>query len=143
LKGRELSVERLRNPLQNEAPEYGSSFSRGLSVATDRCRYFLVSGTASIDEKGHTVHAGDFDSQAIRTIDNIESLLASGGAVFDDICQASAFIKFPEDAERMRRILRQRGLENLPLVCTIEDICRDDLLVELDATAVIARPSER
>jgi enamine deaminase RidA (YjgF/YER057c/UK114 family) len=139
--GGELSVERLRNPLQNEAPEYGSSFSRGLSVATDRCRYFLVSGTASIDEQGNTVHAGDFDRQAKRTIDNIESLLASGGAGFDDICQASAFIKFPEDVERLRRILKLRGLEDLPLVCTIEDICRDDLLVELDATAVIARPS--
>lgn len=143
LAGRELSVERLRNPLQNEAPEYGSSFSRGLSVATDCCRYFLVSGTASIDELGNTVHAGDFDSQARRTIDNIESLLASGGAVFDDVCQASAFIKFPDDVERMRRILKLRGLEDLPLVCTIEDVCRDDLLVELDATAVIARPSGR
>ncbi|MCJ7754794.1 MAG: Rid family hydrolase [Thermoanaerobaculales bacterium] len=143
LPGRELSIKRLHNPLQNEAPEYGSSFSRGLSVATNRCRYFLVSGTASIDEEGNTVHAGDFEAQAKRTIDNVESLLASGGAVFDDICQASAFIKFPEDVEEMRRILRQRGLEDLPLVCTIEDICRDDLLVELDATAVIARPSGR
>ena len=143
LEGGALSVERLRNPLQNEAPEYGSSFSRGLSVATDRCRYFLISGTASIDEHGNTVHAGDFDSQANRTIDNVESLLASGGAVFDDICQASAFIKVPEDVERLRRIFRRRGLEGLPLVCTIEDICRDDLLVELDATAVIARPSGR
>jgi enamine deaminase RidA (YjgF/YER057c/UK114 family) len=136
-----LSVERLRNPLQNEAPEYGSSFSRGLSVATDRCRYFLVSGTASIDEQGNTVHAGDFDRQAKRTIENIESLLASGGAVFNDICQASAFIKYPEDVERLRRIFKLHGLEDLPLVCTIEDICREDLLVELDATAVIARPS--
>ena len=139
--GGELSVERLRNPLQNEAPEYGSSFSRGLSVATDRCRYFLVSGTASIDEQGNTVHAGDFDRQAKRTIENIESLLASGGAVFNDICQASAFIKYPEDVERLRRIFKLHGLEDLPLVCTIEDICREDLLVELDATAVIARPS--
>lgn len=141
LEGRELSVERLHNPLQNEAPEYGSSFSRGLTVATDLCRYFLVSGTASIDEQGNTVHVGDFDAQAKRTIDNVESLLASGGAVFDDVCQASAFIKHPEDAGRLRRILRRRGLDDLPLVCTIEDVCRDDLLVELDATAVIARPT--
>jgi enamine deaminase RidA (YjgF/YER057c/UK114 family) len=141
LDGRELAVERLRNPLQNEAPEYGSTFSRGLSVASDLCRYFLVSGTASIDEYGNTVHPGDFDCQARRTLDNIESLLASGGAVFDDICQASAFIKNPEDVERLHRILHFRGLENLPLVCTIEDVCRDDLLVELDATAVIARPT--
>jgi enamine deaminase RidA (YjgF/YER057c/UK114 family) len=139
LAGRELFVERLRNPLQNEAPEYGSSFSRGLNVATDRCRYLLVSGTASIDESGDTVHPRDFDRQARRTLDNIESLLASGGAVFDDICQASAFVKRPQDVEHLRRILKLRGLENLPMVCTIEDICRDDLLVELDATAVIAR----
>ncbi len=141
LAGHELAVERLRNPLQNEAPEYGSSFSRGLSVASNLCRYFLVSGTASIDEHGNTVHPGDFDCQARRTLDNIESLLASGGAVFKDICQASAFIKNPEDVERLHRILHLRGLEDLPLVCTIEDVCRDDLLVELDATAVIARPS--
>jgi enamine deaminase RidA (YjgF/YER057c/UK114 family) len=141
LAGRELSVERLRNPLQIEAPEYGSSFSRGLSVTTDRCRYFLVSGTASIDEYGNTVHPGDFDCQAKRTLDNIESLLASGGAVFDDICQGSAFVRRPEDVERLNRILQLRGLEDLPLVCTIEDVCRDDLLVELDATAVIARPA--
>lgn len=141
LPGRELSIERLRNPLQNEAPEYGSSFSRGLNIGTDRCRYFLVSGTASIDEYGNTIHPDDFDCQARRTLDNIESLLASGGAVFDDICQASAFVKRPEDVERLHRILKVRGLGNLPLVCTIEDVCRDDLLVELDATAVIARPS--
>jgi enamine deaminase RidA (YjgF/YER057c/UK114 family) len=141
LAGRELSIERLTNPLQNEAPEYGSSFSRGLSVATDLCRYFLVSGTASIDEHGNTVHPGDFDCQVRRTLDNIESLLASGGAVFDDICQATAFVKKAGDVERLRRILQLRGLENLPLVCTIEDVCREDLLVELDATAVIARPA--
>jgi enamine deaminase RidA (YjgF/YER057c/UK114 family) len=141
LAGRELSVERLRNPLQNEAPEYGSSFSRGLSVATDNCRYLLVSGTASIDEAGRTVHPGDFDCQARRTLDNVESLLASGGAVIDDICQASAFVKRPEDVERMQRILGQRGLQNLPLVCSIDDVCRDDLLVEIDATATLSRPS--
>lgn len=141
LAGRELSIERLRNPLQNEAPEYGSSFSRGLNVATDRCRYLLISGTASIDEHGNTVHPGDFDCQVRRTLDNIESLLASAGAVFDDICQGSAFVRRPEDVERLNRILQVRGLENLPLVCTIEDVCRDDLLFELDATAVIARPA--
>ncbi|MCJ7754197.1 MAG: Rid family hydrolase, partial [Thermoanaerobaculales bacterium] len=141
LAGRELSVKRLRNPLQNEAPEYGSSFSRGLNVATDRCRYLLISGTASIDEHGNTVHPGDFDCQVRRTLDNIESLLASAGAVFDDICQGSAFVRRPEDVERLNRILQLRGLGSLPLVSTIEDICRDDLLFELDATAVIARPA--
>jgi enamine deaminase RidA (YjgF/YER057c/UK114 family) len=134
---RRLAVEKLHNPLQNEAPEYGSAFSRGLTIATDTCRYFLVSGTASIDERGNTVHPGDFESQTRRTLDNIESLIASRGAVMDDICQATAFVKREDDIDRFAAILADRGLDRLPLVCTIDDICRDDLLVEIDATAVV------
>lgn len=133
----QLKVEMLHNPLQNEAPDYGSAFSRGISVATENCRIFFVSGTASIDEAGATVHTGDFECQTRRTLDNIESLLASRGAVMDDICQATAFVKRQEDIHRFSSILAARNLENLPLVCTIDDICRDDLLVEIDATAVI------
>ncbi len=135
--GQRLAVETLHNPLQNEAPEYGSAFSRGLTVGTESCRVFLVSGTASIDESGATVHPDDFDSQTRRTLDNIESLLASRGGVMEDICQATAFVKRPEDVGRLDSILSRRGLGHLPMVCTIDDICRDDLLVEIDATAVM------
>jgi len=134
--GRELSVTMLHNPLQNEAPEYGSAFSRGLTVATDRSQTLFVSGTASIDEAGATIHPGDFDGQTNRTLDNIESLLASRGAAMDDICQATAFVKRREDGRRLLSILNARGLGDLPLICTVDDICRDDLLVEIDATAV-------
>lgn len=135
--GRELSVTMLHNPLQNEAPEYGSAFSRGLTVATDESQTLFVSGTASIDEAGATIHPGDFDSQTSRTLDNIESLLASRGAAMDDICQATAFVKRRDDGRRLLSILNARELGDLPLICTVDDICRDDLLVEIDATAVI------
>lgn len=134
--GLEWSV--LRNPLQNEAHEYGSAFSRGLVATTPRCRYYFVSGTASIDEAGATVHPGDFDLQAERTLDNIESLLASRGATLRDICQATAFVKHRDGFGRLEAILRKRGLADLPMVFTVDDICREDLLVEIDATAVVA-----
>jgi len=132
-----VDFDLLHNPLQNEAPEYGSAFSRGLTVATARCRYLFVSGTASIDETGATVHRGSFERQTRRTLDNIESLLASRGAVMDDICQATVFLKHREDLDRLTPILSARGLDGLPMVCTIDDVCRDDLLVEIDATATM------
>lgn len=134
---RRIEWTALKNPLQNEAPEYGSAFSRGLSAATPRCRFFFVSGTASINEAGDTVHRGDFDGQTQRTLDNIESLLASSGAALDDICQATAFVKRSEDFVRLRSILKDRGLDNLPMVFVVDDICRDDLLVEIDAMAMV------
>jgi hypothetical protein len=37
--GSKLEIQRLSNPQQNEAPEYGSAFSRGLCVTTESCRY--------------------------------------------------------------------------------------------------------
>ena len=130
----------LHNPLQNEAPEYGSAFSRGLIATTPSCRFLFVSGTASIDEAGITIHPGDFDRQARRTLDNVESLLASRGAVMDDICQATAFVKHRSDFDRLYEILRGRGLDELPMVFTVDDICREDLLVEIDATAMMPAP---
>jgi enamine deaminase RidA (YjgF/YER057c/UK114 family) len=55
----------------------------------------------------------------------------------DDICQATVFLKHREDLDRLTPILSARGLDGLPMVCTIDDVCRDDLLVEIDATATM------
>jgi len=136
-KSQRVEFDLLHNPLQNEAPEYGSAFSRGLTVATASSRYLFVSGTASIDESGTTIHGGSFKRQTRRTLDNIESLLASRGAVMDDICQATIFIKDQDDLSKLTPILRSRGLDGIPMVCTVDDVCRDDLLVEIDATAMM------
>ena len=54
----------------------------------------------------------------------------------NNICQATAFVKRLDDGRRLVSILNARGLGDLPLICTVDDICRDDLLVEIDATAV-------
>ena len=43
----------------NEAYAYGSAFSRGLRIDLNGISILLISGTASIDEKGNTIHVGD------------------------------------------------------------------------------------
>lgn len=138
--GHVFRVERLINPQQNEAPEYGSAFSRGLSVTIDGCRYLFVSGTASINDQGHSVHPEDFERQTERTLETVASLLAAGGAGLGDICQATAFVKRPVDIGSYRQIIHHMGLDEMPAICTIGDVCREELLFELDAIAVL--PSE-
>jgi enamine deaminase RidA (YjgF/YER057c/UK114 family) len=137
--GRPIDVRRLFNPRQNEALEYGSAFSRGLALTTRSCRYLFVSGTASIDDHGSSVGAGDFEGQTERTLDTVASLLETGGADLTDIRQATAFVKRREDVATLRQLLDRRGLDQLPVVCATGDICRDELLFELDATAVVPR----
>ncbi len=135
--GTRFAVERLANPQQNEAPEYGSAFSRGLSVTIGPSRLLLVSGTASIDDAGRSTHDGDFEGQTETTLDTVAALLGTAGAGLADICQATAFVKRPADVPAFRRILTDRGLDHLPILCTIADVCRPELLFELDATALL------
>jgi|ERR1035438_9981992 hypothetical protein len=54
----------------NEAYAYAkpSSFSRGMRIDLNGLAILLISGTASIDELGRSVHAGDFRAQMRRTL---------------------------------------------------------------------------
>ena len=52
----------------NEAYDYGSAFSRGMRIDLNGLTILLISGTASIDEAGQTVHVGDFRAQCAAPI---------------------------------------------------------------------------
>src|SRR5271157_4023022 len=70
----------------NEAYAYAkpSSFSRGMRIDLGGITILLISGTASIDENGVSVHVGDFNAQLRRTFDNITGLLESEGCTWHD-----------------------------------------------------------
>jgi enamine deaminase RidA (YjgF/YER057c/UK114 family) len=132
-----LDMRRMHNRRQNEATAYGSAFARGMSLTIGGFRYLFVSGTASIDERGATVHLGDFDAQTHRTIETIQALLEGAGASLGDIRQAAAFLKNGDDVGRFVEITRAAGLDRIPPITVVADVCRDDLLVEIEATAVV------
>jgi enamine deaminase RidA (YjgF/YER057c/UK114 family) len=130
----------LSNPLQSEAYEYGSAFSRGLGVADGDALPIYVSGTASIDEAGRTVHVGDPAGQVERTLRNVQSLLEQAGASLADICHATVFFKPGVDPDVFAAVRERLGAPEFPAVLTRADICRPDLLFEIDAEAVRTRP---
>jgi enamine deaminase RidA (YjgF/YER057c/UK114 family) len=141
--GGRLETRRLHNRKQNEATEYGSAFARATEVSLGDARYVFVSGTASIDARGTTVHAGDFEAQVRFTLEAVESLLEGAGGRLADVAQATAFLKNPCDGRAFERIVARSGLAAAPLVTTVADVCRDDLLFEIDATAVLPAPGQR
>jgi enamine deaminase RidA (YjgF/YER057c/UK114 family) len=131
------AIRRLHNRKQNEATEYGSAFARATEVVLGDERHVFVSGTASIDDRGATVNVGDFEAQARFTLEAVSALLEGAGAGLRDVAQATAFLKNPADGRSFARIVEASGLRDAPLVTTVADVCRDDLLFEVDATAVV------
>jgi len=131
----------MTSPTLNEASEYGADFVRGLRVCEGNKDALLVSGTASIDEQGQTVHRGDLEAQADRMLLNIGALLERQGARFDDIVHAITYVKHAADAERIREKLRKAGFAGFPHALVAAPICRPDLLCETEALAVLPKPA--
>lgn len=132
-----LQREIMSTPTLNEAWTYGADFSRGLRLLDANNDTLYVSGTASIAEEGQTVHVGHFKAQVERMLQNVASLLAAQGASFANVASAVTYLKDPEDAPMLRRILRSRGLQDIPHALVQAPLCRPELLCEMEAVAVL------
>jgi enamine deaminase RidA (YjgF/YER057c/UK114 family) len=130
----------------NEAPSYGSAFSRGIRVDLNGLVILFISGTASVDEHGKTAHVGDFRAQCRRTFLNITKLLESEGATWKDVVRTTCYLRdidrdYKEFNEERMRFYKEQGLDPFPASTGIEaKLCRPDLLVEIEAIAMYYRP---
>jgi 2-iminobutanoate/2-iminopropanoate deaminase len=128
----------------NEAYAYAkpSSFSRGMRIDLNGLTILLISGTASIDEHGKSVHIGDFRAQMQRTLANITGLLASEGCTWHDIVRTSCYLRdidrdYEAFNEERTAFFKEQGVDPLPASTGIEaKLCRPELLVEIEAIAM-------
>ncbi len=140
----------LENPRQTPAYDYQAhyspqspKFSRAMAVIQGHFISTLVSGTASI-VNAKTCHPGDSARQTEQSIENIERLIApenferhglpGAGAALRNIAKLRVYVKHQEDYEKCREVCERR-LPGVPAIYLLADICRPDLLVEIEAVA--------
>jgi enamine deaminase RidA (YjgF/YER057c/UK114 family) len=134
----------------NEAYHYAkpSSFSRGMRLDLGNVVVLLISGTASIDENGVSVHIGDFRAQLRRTYQNISMLLEAEGATWKDIVRTTCYLRdierdYEAFNEERTAFFKEQGLDPLPASTGIQAIlCRPELLIEIEAIAMFRKKSE-
>lgn len=119
---------------QQSALEYGSAFSRACRATTLGAETVYVSGTASIDANGETTNIGDVTGQINTSIENVRAVLRDMNCRDEDVVQVVAYCKTAEVEKTFE------GLKSdipWPWVTAIGDICRPDLLFEIEAAAVL------
>lgn len=141
LAGREPGIA-LENPRQTAAyhypRQYGPTppaFSRAMLVAPD---LLMISGTASI--VGHvSKHAGSVQRQMGEIFSNLDSLLgrarAHGPALptrFGGNTLIKAYLRNRDDLCFVEQQLAERLPPGTPFLVLLGDVCRADLLIELD-----------
>ncbi len=138
--------QQISNPeVLNEAYCYDkpSGFSRGIKLKISGSVFLFISGTASIDENGNTIHIGDFRQQTERTYHNIKKLLEVEGATWADVVKTTVYIKdinkhYDEFNIIRMQFFKQERIDPFPASVGVEaKLCREDLLIEMDAIAVI------
>lgn len=141
-----MTKKQISNPeVLNEAYCYEkpSGFSRGIRLDLGGSVFLFISGTASIDETGKTIHIGDFKKQTERTYHNIKKLLEVEGATWKDVVKTTVYIKdinkYYEEFNVLRmNFFKEENVALFPASVGIEaKLCREDLLIEMDAIAVI------
>lgn len=148
-----LTVFPLENPQQTPAYEYDArfgdkspKFARAMTLLDGGRALTFISGTASITT-ADSKHRDDIERQTRQTLDNIAALVSADnfsrhdfpdlGATLDDLLCARVYLKRAGDFERVSAICRER-LGSLPVAYLICDICRPELLVEIEGIASIA-----
>jgi enamine deaminase RidA (YjgF/YER057c/UK114 family) len=130
----------------NEAYDYfprPSSFSRALCLELGGHKVLLISGTASVDDQGKSVHVGDFRAQCWRTYRNITELLKAEEMTWHDVVRTTCYLRdmsrdYKDFNEVRTSFFEWLGLEVLPASTGIQAIiCREDLLVEIEAIAIV------
>jgi chorismate lyase / 3-hydroxybenzoate synthase len=136
----------IENPRQTSAyrypPKFGvhsPSFSRACVLRESRGTNLFVSGTASI--VGYeTMHHGDVGAQTRETIANIEALIGEANRVVGcaryslESLKLKVYVRQPRDLHAIKGALADRLGTTAPIVYLQADVCREELLVEIEAT---------
>lgn len=145
----------LENPQQTPAyayhPRYSPQspkFSRAVALISANHTTTWLSGTASVV---HSVsrHPGDIHKQTEQTIENIEKLISAenfgfhgvnrAGAQLNDLAKIRVYLKRPEDFAACKAICDRR-FGSVPAIYAVADVCRPELLLEIEGVAFSARP---
>ena len=135
-KNPKLKVLAVPSPLQCPALKYGSSFSRAVEIDLPTQNRLYVSGTASIGPDGRTAYVGDVNKQVSLTMEVVRAILRSRGMDWCDVTRAIGYFKHAEDAPAFDRYCTSNKLPLMPAIIAKNDICRDDLLFEVEVDAV-------
>ncbi|HEY5653072.1 MAG TPA: RidA family protein [Pontiella sp.] len=135
-KSNHVKIFAVPSPLQCPALDYKSSFSRAVEIEQPGSRLLTISGTASIEPGGKTVHLDNCEKQIELTMQVVHEILKSRNMDWSDTSRAIAYFKDITEAPLLEKYCCENNLPQLPVVISHADVCRHDLLFEIELDAV-------
>ena len=119
----------------NRTSDYGVSFERGTYIDYHDRRHIIISGTASINNKGQIEHPKDIVKQAHRMWDNVEALLKEADSNYDEVGMMIVYLRDFADYDVVRRLYDER-FPDKPRIIVHAPVCRSGWLIEMECMAI-------
>ncbi|ASK30517.1 endoribonuclease L-PSP [Chryseobacterium sp. T16E-39] len=116
--------------------------SQSVSIDCGASNMILLSGQVPLDEKGNLVGIDNLEKQTEQIFKNIEIILKEYGGTGKDIVKLGIFITDISKTPDFRKVRDLHiNLQNPPVSSLVEvsKLFRDDVLIEVEATAVIKK----
>ena len=108
--------------------DYGVAFERGVRLSDGR---IFISGTASIDARGHVLHEGNVLAQTDRLLENISELLREGGSSLAAVPYFIIYLRDISDYAVVDAYMQER-FPSVPRVLLEARVCRPAWLIEME-----------
>lgn len=106
---------------------------------TKRGPFVFTSGQVALDREGNLVGKEDVKAQTRQVLQNVQAVLAEGGATLADVMKTTVFLADIGDFADMNAVYSEFFGDQKPARSTVEArLARPEFLVEIEATAVIA-----
>ncbi len=121
----------------NRTSDYGVSFERGTYIDYADRRHVLISGTASINNKGEVMFPKDIIKQTQRMWENVEALLKEADCTYEDVSEMVVYLRDVADYELVSNLFKER-FPDKPYVIVQAPVCRPAWLIEMECMAIKA-----
>lgn len=135
----DTSLVKFINPASVSTPR---GYSHAAVVDLGTCRMLILSGQVALDNNGGLVGKDNFEMQAEQVFQNIKSIVEAAGGKMDDVVKLGFFVRDVSQLQTLRAVRDKFvNIKNPPAstLVQVSKLFRDDILLEVEATAVIAK----
>jgi 2-iminobutanoate/2-iminopropanoate deaminase len=135
----DTSIIKFINPSTVAAPK---GYSHSVQVDLGNCKMLLTSGQVALDKQGNLVGKGDLSKQTEQVFTNIKNIVEEAGGNMDDLVKISFYIIDVGQIQIIRNVRDKFINVKKPPASTLVQVSklfRDDLLIEIEATAIIPK----
>lgn len=133
------SMVQFVNPSSVSTPK---GYSHAAVIDLGSCKMVIISGQVALDSAGNLVGKGDFAKQTEQVFINIKKIITELGGTMDHLVKVTNYVLDVSQVQTLRDIRNKYINTKNPPASTLAQVSklfRDDILVEIEATAIIPK----